>query len=172
MRKFEFIVKFHGNYFSGASLHDDVIKWKHFLRYWPSVLVTGEVPAHRPVTRSSHVFFDLCLNGRLSKNREAGDLRRHGAHYVVTVMNTNSTLVQIMVWHSKGRQAIVWTNDGRAQIKMWLTWWHKRKYKTHYEMNRVIAPEKGFLVYRIKMVTIIALLYVLHPVTVLVTKIC
>ena len=83
-------------------------------------------------------------------NREAGDLRRHGAHYVVTVMNTNSTLVQIMVWHSKGRQAIVWTNDGRAQIKMWLTWWHKRKYKTHYEMNRVIALEKGFLVYRIK----------------------
>ena len=30
--------------------------------------VTGEVPAHRPVTRSFDVFFDLCLNKRLSKH--------------------------------------------------------------------------------------------------------
>ena len=29
--------------------------------------VTGEFPAHRPVTRSFEVFFDLCLNKRLSK---------------------------------------------------------------------------------------------------------
>ena len=30
--------------------------------------VTGEVPAQRPVTRSFDVFFDLCLNKRLSKH--------------------------------------------------------------------------------------------------------
>ena len=30
--------------------------------------VTGEFPAQRPVTRSFDVFFDLCLNKRLSKN--------------------------------------------------------------------------------------------------------
>ena len=30
-------------------------------------LVTGEFPAHRPVTRSFDVFFDLQLNKRLSK---------------------------------------------------------------------------------------------------------
>ena len=29
--------------------------------------VTGEFPAHRPVTRSFDIFFDLCLNKRLSK---------------------------------------------------------------------------------------------------------
>ena len=29
--------------------------------------VTGELPAQRPVTRSFDVFFDLCLNKRLSK---------------------------------------------------------------------------------------------------------
>ena len=29
--------------------------------------VTGEFPSHRPVTRSFHVFFDLRLNKRLSK---------------------------------------------------------------------------------------------------------
>ena len=50
------------------SKHDDVIKWKHFPRYWPIVRgMTGEFPAQRPVTRSFDVFFDLRLNERLSK---------------------------------------------------------------------------------------------------------
>ena len=48
--------------------------------------VTGEFPTQRPVTRSFGVFFDLRLNGRLSNNREAGDLRRRCAYYDVTVM--------------------------------------------------------------------------------------
>ena len=48
-------------------------------------LVPGELPAQRPVTRSFDVFFDLRPNKRLSKP-EAGDLRRHTAHYDVTVM--------------------------------------------------------------------------------------
>ena len=57
--------------------HDDVIKWKHFPRYWPFVRgihrstvnspVHGEFPAQRPVKRSFDVFFDLRLNKRLSK---------------------------------------------------------------------------------------------------------
>ena len=55
-------------YYTG---HDDVIKWKHFPRYWPFVRgnspVTGEFPAQRPVTQSFDVFFDLRLNKRLSK---------------------------------------------------------------------------------------------------------
>ena len=60
----------------------DVIKCKHFPRYWPFVRgihrwllpvcagnspVIGEFPAQRPVTRSFDVFFDLRLNKRLSK---------------------------------------------------------------------------------------------------------
>ena len=44
--------------------HDDVIKWKHFPRYWP--FVRG-IPSQRPVTRSFDVFFDMHLNKRLSK---------------------------------------------------------------------------------------------------------
>ena len=48
--------------------------------------VTGEFPAQRPVTRSFDVFFDLRLNKQLINNGEAGDLRRHSAHYDVTVM--------------------------------------------------------------------------------------
>ena len=50
--------------------HDDIIKWKHFLLYWPFVLVIhrpGEFPTQKPLTRSFDVFFDLRLNKRLSK---------------------------------------------------------------------------------------------------------
>ena len=50
--------------------HDDVIKWKHFPRYWTfvrGILITGEFPSQRPVTRSFAVFFDLRLNKLLSK---------------------------------------------------------------------------------------------------------
>ena len=47
--------------------HDDIIKRKHFPRYWP---LWGEFtfhPSHRPVRRSFDAFFDLRLNIRLSK---------------------------------------------------------------------------------------------------------
>ena len=51
--------------------HDDVIKWKHFPRYWPfyegNSPVTGEIPSQSPVTQSFDVFFDLRLNKWLSK---------------------------------------------------------------------------------------------------------
>ena len=50
--------------------------------------VNGEFPAQRPVARSFDVFFYLCLNKQLGKHREAGDWRRHGAHFDVTVMKS------------------------------------------------------------------------------------
>ena len=48
--------------------------------------VTDEFPAQRPVTRSFDVFFDLRLNKRLNKTRDAGHFRCHRAHYDVIVM--------------------------------------------------------------------------------------
>ena len=51
--------------------HDDVIKWKHFPRYWSfarGIHRSPVNPRHKgPVTRSVDVFFDLCLNKRLRK---------------------------------------------------------------------------------------------------------
>ena len=53
-----------------SPVHDDVIKWKHFPRYWPFVRgiqpVPGEFPTRRPATRDFDVFFDLHPNKRLS----------------------------------------------------------------------------------------------------------
>ena len=70
--------------------HEDVIKWKHFPRHWP--FVRG---IHRPPENSPHkcqwrgtLMFSLTcawINGWVN-NGEAGDLRRHHAHYDVTVM--------------------------------------------------------------------------------------
>ena len=52
--------------------------------------VTGEFLAQRPVTQCFNVFFDLRLNKRLNKkNGDAGDLRRHRAHYDVAVISYN-----------------------------------------------------------------------------------
>ena len=46
----------------------DVIKWKHFPRYWPFVRGIHRPSAgHRPVMRSFDVFLDLRLNKRVSK---------------------------------------------------------------------------------------------------------
>ena len=49
-------------------LHDDVIKWKHVLRYWHLWgEFTGEVPSQRPVTQNFDIFFDVHLNKWLRK---------------------------------------------------------------------------------------------------------
>ena len=48
--------------------------------------VTGEFPSERPVTRNFDVFFDLRLSKYFLNNGEAGNLRRHRAHYNVIVM--------------------------------------------------------------------------------------
>ena len=71
-------------------VHDDIIKWKHFPRYWP--FVRG---IHRSLVNSLHkgqwpgalMFSLICvwINGWVN-NHEAGELRCYHAHYDVTVM--------------------------------------------------------------------------------------
>ena len=75
---------------SGFCVHDDVIKWKHFLRYWPFVRVIHRSPVnslHKGQWRGALMISLICvwING-LVNNGEAGDLRRYRAHYDVTVM--------------------------------------------------------------------------------------
>ena len=73
--------------FKWVAGHDDVIQWKHFPRYWPFVRGIHRSPVDCPHKASGAelwCFFDLHLNKRLSKQ---SDLRRHDAHYDVTVMD-------------------------------------------------------------------------------------
>ena len=72
------------------SAHDDVIKWKHFPRYWLFVRGIHRSPVnspHKGQWRGALMFSLICarINGWVNK-REAGDLRRHHAHYDVIVM--------------------------------------------------------------------------------------
>ena len=74
--------------------HDDVIKWKHFPRYWPFVRGIHRSPVnspHKGQWRGALMFTLICarINGWVN-NREAGDLRRNRAHYDVIVMGIPS----------------------------------------------------------------------------------
>ena len=71
--------------------HDDVIKWKHFPRYWPSVREIHRSPVNSPHKGQWHGALMFLwpapwINDKVN-NREAGDLRRHHAHYDIIVMN-------------------------------------------------------------------------------------
>ena len=71
--------------------HDDVIKWKHFPRYWPFVWGIHRSPVnspHKGQWRGALIFSLICvsINGWVN-NREAGALRRYRAHYDVSVMS-------------------------------------------------------------------------------------
>ena len=64
-------------FFNLRRLPDRLKRWRHQIETSSALLalcagnsaVSGEFPAQRPVTRSFDVFFDLCPNKRLSKQR-------------------------------------------------------------------------------------------------------
>ena len=70
--------------------HDDVITWEYFLRYWPFVRGIHRWPAnspHKDQWRGALMFSLIyAWTDDWANNRDAGDLRRHRAHYDVTVM--------------------------------------------------------------------------------------
>ena len=72
--------------------HDDVIKLKHFPRYWPFVWgihwSTVNSP-HKGQWRGALMFSLICAwTNPWVNNRDSGDLRRHCAHYDVAVIPT------------------------------------------------------------------------------------
>ena len=86
-----------------TSNHDDVIKWKHFPRYWSFVRWIHRLQAnstHKGQWRRALMFFfDLRLNKRLSNHRHASDLRRHHAHYNVTTMVRHFIIIMSGYWN-------------------------------------------------------------------------
>ena len=79
--------------------NDDVIKWKHFPRYWP--FVRG---IHRSPVNSLHIgqcrgalmlsLIWAWINGWVN-NGAAGDLRRHLTHYYVIVRHHIITTISL-----------------------------------------------------------------------------
>ena len=83
--------------------HDDVIKWKYFQRYWPFVRGIHRSPVNSPHKGhlcGAFIFSLICawINGWVN-NRETGNLRRHHAHYDVTVMTQGAPCTNMAYIH-------------------------------------------------------------------------
>ena len=91
--------------------HDDVIKWKHFPRYWPFVRGIHRSPVnspHKGQWRGALMFSLICarINDWVN-NCEAGHLRRRRAHSDVTVMRKdiwNNCLNEMVIAQMYGDQ--------------------------------------------------------------------
>ena len=119
--------------------HDDVIKWIHFLRCLPFVRGIHRSPVNSPHKGQWRGAL-ICarINGWVN-NREAGDLRRHRAHYDVIVMMLDTTerncqaavtLENDMVliqwsrsWLLGHHHQIIAGDEGMNNVNMWL-WFH------------------------------------------------
>ena len=76
--------------------YDDVIKWKHFPRYWPFVRGIHRSPVnsqHNGQWRGSLMFSLICPRINDWVNNCDGDLRRHRAHCDVIVMSMTKCLL-------------------------------------------------------------------------------
>ena len=93
------------------SHHDDVIKWKHFPRYWPFVRGIHWSPVnspHKGQWRGDLILSFVCawINGWVN-NGETGYLRRYRAHYDVTVMFMDCTPLKKNLKYGQGHKSAV-----------------------------------------------------------------
>ena len=116
--------------------HDDVMKWKHFLRHWSFVRGIHRSPVNSPHNgqwRGALIFsFIYAQTNGWANLWDTGDLRRHRAHYDITVM-----LIEIsQTTYKCKRHAITWTNDDPVHWRILyfgpehetLKHWFKGKY--------------------------------------------
>ena len=92
--------------------HDDVIKWKHFPRYWPLVRGNHRSPmnsSHKGQWRGALMFSLTCtwING-WGTIGEAGDLRRHHAYYDVTVICSQIGTISPTIFHWNSNLVEIW----------------------------------------------------------------
>ena len=109
--------------------HDDVIKRKHFPRYWPFLWGIHRWPVnspHKDQWRGTLMFSLICtrINGWVN-NREAGDLRRHRAHFDVIAMMDRNLKGQINIFEfavtlRMGDTCLYqWTGSSLVQVMAW-----------------------------------------------------
>ena len=106
-------------------------KWKHFPRYWPFARGIHRSPGnspHKGQWRGTLKFLLIYawINGWVN-NRKAGDLRRHCAHYDVTVMTAGKTHILLSKWKLKQRFIIVLVTHrytGYTAVMYWYTGLH------------------------------------------------
>ena len=100
--------------------HDDVIKWKHFPRYWHFVRGIHRSPVnspHKGQWRGALMFSLICvlINGWVN-NREDGNLRRYRAHYDVTLMHF---IRRIRLQYASNRNALLLSKRNLGNVCYW-----------------------------------------------------
>ena len=113
--------------------NDDVIKWKHFPRYWPFVRGIHRSPVnspHKGQWRGALMFSLICIwiNDWVN-NGEAGNLRRYRAHYDVTVMEKH--IPYFWTWRKwyLNEQGDTHTLEGKREKSRPARWWTYSKYE-------------------------------------------
>ena len=122
--------------FFALSHLDDVITWKHFPRYWPFVWRIHRSPVnspHKGQWRRALMFRLICArtNGRVN-NRGADNLRRHHAHYAVSVTSETPCIISQETWTTLG-----WRHNGLDSVSnhqphhcLLNRWFRRRSKKT------------------------------------------
>ena len=126
--------------------HDDVIKWKHFPRYWPFVRGIHRSPVnspHKGQWRGALVFSLICvwINGWVN-NREAGDLRRYRAHYDVIVMKSVGSVASVVAgatetyhrtlhWHHSVQCIYANIDNGQHKPELFNAKWVNKCFQIH-----------------------------------------
>ena len=111
-------------------LYHDVVKWKYFPRYWPFVRGIHRSPVNSPHTEIWSFLSaspEKKNNGKVNK-ADAGDLRRHRAHYDVTVMAQQANYFTTLCYKDTCKKwSTIW-DVKIGQIKMvicsWDVSWH------------------------------------------------
>ena len=103
--------------------HDDVIKWKHFPRYWPFVRGIDRSPVnspHKSQWRGALMFALICaVKKRLSKHSWGWWFETHRAHYDVIIIINPSIYSR-----ERSKQCwleILWISNIHSLIS---NWWH------------------------------------------------
>ena len=125
------------------SWHNDVIKWKRFLRYWPFVQGIHRWPVnslHKGQWRGALMFSLICtwIYGWVN-NGEAGDLRHHHAHCDGIVMGCREK--QPLSWQIDfGKHANIFTFIITSQLWGGSGSWNHSSWKV-----RVVYPTQSLL---------------------------
>ena len=79
---------------SREETHDDAINWKHFPRYGPFVRRIHRSPMDSPYKGQWRGSLICTWTNGWTSNGDAGELRRHGAHYDVIVTNDMTVAIE------------------------------------------------------------------------------
>ena len=156
------------NFYFDSTNHDDVIKWKHFPRYWPFVRGIHRSPVnypHKGQWRGASMFSLICawINGWVNY-REAGDLRRqHLGHipplkiqnpsyffmtlsFTGTIQNFSSHFNQYSLIDPSWCNIPSWLWQGFNHWfrKLWRRVWHHRHFGNRIHENNIFIfyPDK------------------------------